>query len=296
VRRQTADLLLLTTMCLWALNFSASKYVITHGLTPLAYGAPRYALAAAIFVVLTLLLERSLRVGRRDAALLAGAAAILCVNQVGFIYALHFATATTVALVFGTLPIFTGAIGALTGVEHPTRRFVLAAMLSFAGVALVALGSGGELSANLKGDALALVAAATWAAYTVLIAPLMARHTPYRISAYVLTLTALLLAVVGSRQIAAQDYTLSAKVWATFAFAVLGPLVVTNVLWFTAIDVVGPSHASLVANLQFFVAAIFGVLLLSESITLVQVAGGGAIAAAILLSRFERAPARRRAE
>ena len=57
------------------------------------------------------------------------------------------------------------------------------------------------------------------------------------------------------------------KMWVAFAFAVVGPLVLTNVLWFTAIDRVGPSRASLFANLQFFLAAVFGVILLSETIT-----------------------------
>jgi len=282
--------MLLTTVCLWALNFSASKYVITHGITPLAYAAPRYALAAAIFVGLTLLLERSLRVERRDLALLAAAAVILLLNQVGFIYSLHFASAATVALVFGTLPIFTGVIAAAAGIEQPGGRFVAAAVVSFAGVALVAAGSGGEMSANVKGDALALLASATWAAYSVLVAPLMARYSPFRISAYVLSLTAVLLTLVGTQQIADEDYHGSWKVWAVAAFSLLGPLVVTTVLWFTAIDRVGPSRASIFANLQFFLAALFGVLLLSDSITLVQVVGGAAIGAAILLGGMRRTP------
>ena len=37
--------------------------------------------------------------------------------------------------------------------------------------------------------------------------------------------------------------------------SVLGPLVVTNLLWFSAIDRVGPSHAAVFANLQPFLAA-----------------------------------------
>ena len=57
--------------------------------------------------MLTLALERSLRIGRRDAAVLAGRRSCCFVNQLGFIYALHFTTASTVALIFGTLPIFT---------------------------------------------------------------------------------------------------------------------------------------------------------------------------------------------
>jgi drug/metabolite transporter (DMT)-like permease len=283
--------MLLVTVCLWALNFTIAKYLITHGFTPLAFAAPRYALAACTFVLLTLVLEGSLRMGRRDFAVLAGAAVVLFANQVSFIYALHFATASTVALIFGTLPLFTVLIATASGVERADRQFLLAGGVSIAGVALVVAGAGGSFSSNLKGDALALVAVATWAAYSVTIAPMMTRHSPFRLSAYVLSMAAILLTIAGSQQLAAEDYPSSWRVWAIFAFAVAGPLVVTNVLWFTAIDRVGPSRASLFANLQFFLAAVFGVILLSETITRLQIAGGALIGAAILLSRLQRAPA-----
>jgi drug/metabolite transporter (DMT)-like permease len=242
-------------------------------------------------VLLTLALEGTLRIGRRDLAVLAGTSVVLLLNQLGFIYALHFATVSTVALIFGTLPIFTILIASLTGVEHMSRQFLMAAGVSVAGVALVIAGAGGELSTNLKGDALALLAVGTWAVYSVTIAPMMTRRSPIQISAYVLGMTSILLAVVGSQQLAAENYPSTWQVWAMFAFAVVGPLVVTNVLWFTAIKRIGPSRAALFANLQFFLAAILGVILLSETLTLLQIAGGAAIGAAILLSRFQRAPA-----
>jgi drug/metabolite transporter (DMT)-like permease len=79
-------------------------------------------------------------------------------------------------------------------------------------------------------------------------------------------------------------------VWIGFAFAVIGPLVLTNLLWFTAIDRVGPSRASLFANLQPFFAAVVALVLLDESITAVQIVGGVAIAAGIVLAS-RRAPA-----
>jgi drug/metabolite transporter (DMT)-like permease len=65
---------------------------------------------------------------------------------------------------------------------------------------------------------------------------------------------------------------------------VLGPLVITNLLWFTAIDRVGPSRASLFANLQPFLAAIIAVLVLSETITRLQIVGGLALAGGIVLA------------
>jgi drug/metabolite transporter (DMT)-like permease len=280
--------MLLTTVCLWALNFTTSKYVITHGVTPLAFAAPRYALAAAAFVVLTLALERSLRMNRRDFAVLAATSVVLFFNQVGFIYALHFTNASTVALIFGTLPVFTVLIAAVTGVERATGQVLVAGAISLAGVGLVIAGAGGSLSSNLKGDALALLAVATWAVYTVVVAPLMTRHSPFRISSFVLSMTAVWLTIAGAQQLRAENYPSSWQVWTIFAFSVAGPLVVTNVLWFTAIDRVGPARASLFANLQFFLAAVFGVILLSETITPLQIVGGATIGAAILLSRVQR--------
>jgi drug/metabolite transporter (DMT)-like permease len=74
-------------------------------------------------------------------------------------------------------------------------------------------------------------------------------------------------------------------VWILFGLAVVGPLVITNVLWFTAIDRVGSSRASLFANLQPFLGALFALLLLSERMTALQVVGGLAIAAGIVLAR-----------
>jgi drug/metabolite transporter (DMT)-like permease len=276
--------MLLATVSLWALNFTVSKYILDHGFHPLAYSSIRYTCAALIFAGITLVWEGSLRIARRDAVMIVFGTTVLFGNQLSFVYALRFTTATTVALIFGTLPIFTALFARGSGVEHLPLRFWVAAGLSFAGVALVALGSGGNLSTNLKGDVLALVGAATWAAYSVTIGPLMRRYSPFRLSAVFLLAVTVGLLVAGSRQLADQTFHFGALVWIGFAFAVLGPLVITNLLWFTAIDRVGPSRASLFANLQPFLAALFALALLSEPITTVQIVGGVAIAGGILLA------------
>jgi drug/metabolite transporter (DMT)-like permease len=295
MRRPTADLMLLATVSLWALNFTVSKYILDHGFHPLAYSSTRYACAALLFAGITFAWEGSLRIGLRDLPITVFCTAVLFANQLSFVYALRFTTATTVALIFGTLPIFTALFARGSGVEHLPLRFWIAAGLSFAGVALVAIGSGGNLSSNLKGDVLALVGSATWAAYSVAIGPLMRRYSPFRLSAVFLLAVTVALLVAGSQQLADQSFHFGALVWIGFAFAVLGPLVITNLLWFTAIDRVGPSRASLFANLQPFLAALVALALLSEPITTVQIVGGVAIAGGIVLAsrrgRVASAPA-----
>jgi drug/metabolite transporter (DMT)-like permease len=79
-------------------------------------------------------------------------------------------------------------------------------------------------------------------------------------------------------------------VWALLLFATLGPLVLTTVMWFRVIHRIGASRATLVANLQPFVAAIFALVLLSESISALQVVGGALIAGGILTARRRPPP------
>ena len=289
-RGSVADAMLLVTVCLWALNFTASKYILDNGFEPLTYSAVRYTCAALIFLAIVLPRERSLRIERRDLPLVLLAIVLLFGNQLGFVFALDLSTATTVALLFGTLPIFTALFAHAVGIDRLSRRFWIAAALSFAGVALVTIGSGKSISGNVWGDLLAIGGAATWGAYSVALAPLMRRYSPFRLSAIFLLGTAALLVVAGAPQLRDQSFDLPTSVWLTFAYAVIGPLVITNLLWFTAIDWVGPSRASLFANLQPFLAAVVALLLLNESLTRLQLAGGFLIAAGIVFSRSRGQP------
>lgn len=286
MRRPTSvEVMLLSAIGLWALNLTVTRYILTHGFRPLAYGTVRYALAAAVFVAITLVAERSLRIARRDIGIVLAAAATLWVNQIGFVYSLKTTSASVIALILAATPIFAALLGLSLRTERLPGRFWVGAALSFAGVGLVALGSGGELRGDLGGILLGMLTAATWAVYSMLIAPLMRRYSPSRISAVVLSLSVLPIALSGLSQTTSQDWGLGWKVWVLLVFATLGPLVVTNVLWFRSLDRIGPSRATLATNLQPFVAALFAVVLLGESIGAMQVAGGLLIGLGILAAR-----------
>ncbi|TMJ98419.1 MAG: DMT family transporter [Actinobacteria bacterium] len=145
-RRLPADVLLLVTVLFWSFNFTATKYALTHGFLPLAYSSFRFGTAAIIFSSFTWSREGTLRVRRADLRLLLGAAALgIWLNQLSFVFAVKLTTASTVALMFGTLPIFVALISFFLRLEHLRLRHWLATALSFGGVALVALGSSGGL-------------------------------------------------------------------------------------------------------------------------------------------------------
>jgi drug/metabolite transporter (DMT)-like permease len=277
--------MLLTTIGLWSLNLTVSRTILVNGFEPLAYGSVRYGLAALVFAALTLGVERSLAISRRHLPLVLAAAAVLCVNQIGFVYALETSSASQLALILGATPIFAALAGVVLGTETLSSRFWTGALLSFAGVALVALGAGTELSGGLGGVLLGVLTAVTWASYSMLVTPLMRTYSASRISTVVLALAWVPITLTGAAQLRTQDWALGWDVWALLVFATLGPLVTTNILWFRSLDRIGPARATLAANLQPFVAAAIAVVLLSETLDPLQLAGGVLIAVDILAAR-----------
>jgi drug/metabolite transporter (DMT)-like permease len=293
MRRPTSvELMLLTTVVLWALNVSVTKYILQHGLAPLSYATVRYALAGIIFVGLVLLAERSLRIERRHVPIMVLAAVVLWLNQMSFVLALDATTATTIGLLLGAIPIFTALLGLALGRERLRRSFWVAAAISAIGVALVAVGSGHGVSGGYEGIVLGLATCATWAAYSVAVAPLMHTYSALRVSAVVIPAAWVLIALCGIPSTHDQDWGLGWQVWTLLVIATLGPLVLTNILWFRSLHRVGPARATLAVNLQPFVAALLAVVLLSEPLSAEQIAGGLLIGAGLVVARI--GPAARR--
>jgi drug/metabolite transporter (DMT)-like permease len=184
--------------------------------------------------------------------------------------------------------MFVGLISIAFRQADLQRPFWIGAGLTFAGVALIAAGAGGGLVSGWRGDLLAIALAVTWAGYTIAIAPLMRRYSPYRISALVLALGWAPLALVSIVQVGHQDFAFSGTVWLGFAYAVIGPLFLTNILWFTAVDRVGAARASIFNNMQPFFGVFFALLILSESLHALEIGGGVLIFAGIAYERMGR--------
>jgi len=280
--------MLLGTILLWALNVTVTRYVVTHGFRPLAYASIRYGAATALFLCFTWRRERSFRVARGDVRLVAVGGVLIFLNQLCFVISVHETSASTVALILGALPIFTGLIASLFGIERLSTGFWVAAAAAFVGVGFVAAGSGG-FSSNIGGDALAVGTTISWAGYSVVIAPLMRRYSPFLISSLILGIGWVPLVLVSIPQLAEQKYDgFDWKIWLSLAYAIVGPLFLTNILWYRAISSVGPSRANLFTNLQPFVAVLLALVLLSESLNRWEVVGAIGIAAAIAVERFFR--------
>ena len=131
----------------------------------------------------------------------------IVINQLGFMYAATYATATTISLILATIPAFAAITASVLGHERIGARHWLGIGVAAIGTALVLQAGPGDLDfTSLRGDLLALLAAASWGIYSALVRPLLDRYSPNRISTVVVCAALPMLAVVSLPQVLRQDY------------------------------------------------------------------------------------------
>lgn len=282
-RPSLADAMLTTLVVTWGLNIVITRYLLINGFEPLVYSALRYVSSSALLVAYVRVRQGPLTSSRGGSAwLLVAAAVLFAINQIAFVLALTWTDATVVAFMFGAAPVVTGLITWAVGTERMTWRFALAAVVSLAGVGLLALSAGADGTTGVRGVAAAVVMLLTWCSYTVLTAWMMRTRSASQITALAFFGSGVIISLAAIPQFGQQDWDLPVRLWLLLAFTV-GSLIVTNLLYLTSMRRVGASHTALFANLQPFIAVLLAVLLLSETLTLLDLLGGLAIAAGIAI-------------
>ena len=194
-----------------------------------------------------------------------------------------------VSLVFGSCPVFTAIIASLAGTERITRVFAIAAAVSMAGVGLIALSQDVNGEAGIGVVALALVTTIGFAVNSVAAMPLMRVYSSVTICAVTFFGVGVTLLIVALPGLGWSEFSSSAWIWCCFVFAV-GNLILANAFFLKAAHHVGPSHAQLYTNMQPFVAALFAVVLLSETLTRLDLLGGVLIVVGVAIAwRQQRA-------
>ena len=118
-RISAAEGMLLATVTIWAFNFTVTRCAVTRVPAARVLRAPlQRGRAGSLGITYRWEL---LRFQRRHAVFLAGAAFIgIYLNSIGFMYAIDLTNASTVALIFGSLPIVTAIVAYAFGVERCT--------------------------------------------------------------------------------------------------------------------------------------------------------------------------------
>lgn len=267
-QRWWVELALMGAVGAWALNFSAVRFGVTHGVSPLVYASSRYAVASMILSAAAFARRHYTRLLRKDFLIVCAVAFVgVAGNRVAFTYAVRLTSASTVALVFGSAPVMIALLSRMTDDIRLSARGWLAACVSLLGVMLVVDGESGTIPRHGVGILLALCATATWSIYTVALVPLVQKYSSVYINAVVSSIGGAGLLIVA------------------FAYSGLIAYLLASTIWLVAIRRMGANRSAIYANLEPFLGAVFAVALLSEPLTVPEIAGGLAIAIAILLAR-----------
>ena len=109
-------------------------------------------------------------------------------------------------MLMASVPIIAALLARRLGHERIGPRHLVGIAVAATGALLVLYGGGGVGGAPLIGWLLGLATAATWATYSVLVRPLMARYSAERLSAAVLLTGSAMLIPVSLPQLAEQDW------------------------------------------------------------------------------------------
>jgi drug/metabolite transporter (DMT)-like permease len=281
------DLLLLLMALLWGVNYIVAKYG-TQVFAPLAFNCARIALATTVLWTIVLV-RGSARPVRRDVlALLALGMLGNGLYQIFFVEGLARSRASDTALVLAASPAFMAIISRIRGVERTGVRGVAGIALSLFGIGLVVSGGGKVAgSSTMLGYTLTIVACLCWSLYSVLLKPYTERIDGLTLSAVTMTGGLLpMVAIAAPSLVATRWAAVDARGWSAVAYSGVLALVVAYLFWYRGVRVLGPTRASMYANLQPLFAIGVAWAVLGEVPRTMQVAGAAAIMGGLLLTRL----------
>lgn len=285
---------LLSVSFLWGTSFAAAKMGMVE-LEPLNLVIFRFVIATAIFAGILLVKGEDNTIERRDIPqfIILGFTAITSYFYIQYT-GLQFTTTINAALIIATSPLCAALIGVLLGWERVSLAGAAGILTAFFGVSVII--TNGQLtgigqSQTLKGDLLILINAIVWAGFTVYGKTILKKYRPFVAMAYIHIFGTLMLLPFA---FFASPFTpvpltvqLAAISWPTVASALYLALlcsIFAYYVWYMGVEQLGAVRTAAFAYFNPLFAAITGILLLHEPLTIFTLAGGVMIIAGVYLT------------
>ncbi|WP_101294939.1 DMT family transporter [Halegenticoccus soli] len=283
-------LLFVGLAAVWGTAFVATKAALAS-FPPVVLAAFRFDVAAAaLFAVVAATGRRWRPRGRGDwAPVIAGGAFNIGAHHALLFAGQQYVASAVAATLLGLVPVLTPAVARVLRPDERLSPTAAAGIVAgFVGVALIANPDPADLSANV-GVGLVLASAVAWVLGAVLTREDGAALPPISLQAWTLLVGAALLHLaalaLSGESIAAVEATPAALAW--LAYLALVPGAVGFFAYFRLLDRVGPIQAGLIEYAIPPFAALFGWLVLGETLTPGAVFGFLAILAAFLLVKAD---------
>ncbi|WP_285767460.1 DMT family transporter [Peribacillus sp. SI8-4] len=209
-------------------------------------------------------------------------------NQWSFFVGLQTADPTTSALILATTPIFTSILAAIFLKEKLTIRMLAGSFVAIIGIYFVVV-SGHSSSLHMEKGLLWIVV--TMITFAIMI--IMTRSLSQRIDPITITLYSNIVGFIVSIPfvfLLKSPLLISTKVsdWTLLIGSAVVVHGIATLIWNNNIRYVDASKASILSNLEPFVAMIMGLILLYKPITSAEILGSLFIVGGVILSTSQR--------
>ena len=260
----------------WGTTFVSSKVLLNSGLMPADIFFYRFLMA---YFIMLFVCHKKLRADNiKDEltflglGLMGGSIYFLTENM-----ALSYSTTANVSILVSTTPIITAFVLALFYKnERMKLRQIIGSFIAFIGVTLIVLNGQLNLHLNPLGDTLALMAATTWAFYSLFMKRVMGRYSSDFITRKIFFYGVLtILPYFATVQPLDTDTSLLFKPHIIGNLIFLGVIAssLAYLMWSWALREIGTVKASNLIYTQTIVTMILGSIVLGERITLMAVSG-----------------------
>lgn len=278
------------TLCvvIWGSNFVFGKMLIQY-FSPTMLTELRLFFIVLFLVGLAAIKKEFRRVNKIDLMLLFVLGVVgVFINQWSFFAGLQTADPTTAALILATTPILAGVLAALFLKEKFTIRMLIGSVIAIVGIYFVV--TKGEFVA-IAVDSGLLWIVVTMVTFAIMI--IMTRVLSKRVSPLTITLYSNIIGfAVGVPFIAVLDHPIRVSTdLSDWTFLIVTAIVVHGIaalIWNQNIRYVDASKASILSNLEPFVAMLMGLILLYKPVTKVELMGSLLIIGGVVLSTFQR--------
>lgn len=284
------DILMLMAVLCWAINFSFIKIALRE-LSPLGFNGIRLFFASLILIIAFFIRGEGFSFAKSDILKIFFLGIIgNTAYQLLFIQGLNWTTASNTSVIMAMTPVFVALLSTLLKQEKIHWAGWLGIMISFIGFYFVITKHVGTFNFSweeLRGDLLILAGNLFWAVYTVFSKPFLDKISPFKWTSITLAIgTVFYIPFAASDIVRIQWSEVSFQAWAVLIFSAVFAIAISYVIWYASVKRVGNSKTAIYGYLSPIFTIIFAYLLISERITLLQIAGALIIFAGVYLTRF----------
>lgn len=211
--------------------------------------------------------------------------------QICFVAGVAATSVSNAALIIGASPVVIAVLSAALGRERIGRWHWMGAAVSISGIYFV-VGHGAAFGgAHIKGDALIMVSVLCWAAYTIGATRLVARHSALYVTGTTMMIGCVPYVLVILPQMGGVAWgNVSAWTWTALVLSASLALGLAYLIWYVAVQRIGPARTSIYSNLVPVVAVAVATIWLREPLTATKIIGAAAVLTGVFITRLGRRP------